>query len=523
MRKIKILVSVLFVCLLVFGSAQRSSKTDIATMFNDLMLPNEGALFRGVDFDFSEDQVSKIEKARTGVTEYDSDYEDEFLVEVQMGSNEDDYAEISYYFDEMGLYSIYVETYNVSKDAADQIYEKVESYYSSTIGEGVYAEDGFIEFYGYNGTYDYVVSISKVDIEDDYGMYIYIDLTDGYGVDDVEDASDYYEEDYEEEDPNILFNDLLEPDAGGIYRGVDFDWTKEQVLTIEQRRSTVDVYVDDEPKELIITTDMGTHVMNFADVTYSFDENGLYSIEVETYVETEKASDDVYDLVKDYYTKKFGEGTVVYDGYLEFYGNNGEYDYVVAISKIEDLIGSYGMYIYIDFEGNYIVPEIEDDLDYYYEEDYEEEDPTILFNDLVEPDAGGIFRGVSFDWTKEQVKTLELKRSTTDIYTDELDEELVVTTDMGAEAMNFADVSYFFDDKGLYSIEAETYSVTQEITDDVYAKVKDYYTNKLGAGTLAEDGYLEFKGSYKSYKYTVAMQKLDYEDSPGLMLYLYID
>lgn len=361
MRKIKILVSVLFVCLLVFGSAQRSSKTDIATMFNDLMLPNEGALFRGVDFDFSEDQVSKIEKARTGVTEYDSDYEDEFLVEVQMGSNEDDYAEISYYFDEMGLYSIYVETYNVSKDAADQIYEKVESYYSSTIGEGVYAEDGFIEFYGYNGTYDYVVSISKVDIEDDYGMYIYIDLTDGYGVDDVEDASDYYEEDYEEEDPNILFNDLLEPDAGGIYRGVDFDWTKEQVLTIEQRRSTVDVYVDDEPKELIITTDMGTHVMNFADVTYSFDENGLYSIEVETYVETEKASDDVYDLVKDYYTKKFGEGTVVYDGYLEFYGNNGEYDYVVAISKIEDLIGSYGMYIYIDFEGNYIVPEIEDD------------------------------------------------------------------------------------------------------------------------------------------------------------------
>ncbi|MCD8528837.1 MAG: hypothetical protein LRY27_02430 [Chitinophagales bacterium] len=48
--------------------------------------------------------------------------------------------------------------------------------------------------------------------------------------------------------------------------------------------------------------------------------------------------------------------------------------------------------------------------------------------------------------------------------------------------------------------------------------IKDYYTKKLGAGTLAEDGYLEFKGSYKSYKYTVAMQKLDYEDSPGLML-----
>jgi hypothetical protein len=49
-----------------------------------------------------------------------------------------------------------------------------------------------------------------------------------------------------------------------------------------------------------------------------------------------------------------------------------------------------------------------------------------------------------------------------------------------------------------------------------------HYTKKLGAGVVAEDGYLEFKGKFKTYTYVVALSKIDYEDSPGMYMYIYI-
>jgi hypothetical protein len=57
----------------------------------------------------------------------------------------------------------------------------------------------------------------------------------------------------------------------------------------------------------------------------------------------------------------------------------------------------------------------------------------------------------------------------------------------------------------------------------VYDMVVAHYTKKLGAGVVAEDGYLEFKGKFKTYTYVVALSKIDYEDSPGMYMYIYIE
>ncbi len=124
---------------------------------------------------------------------------------------------------------------------------------------------------------------------------------------------------------------------------------------------------------------------------------------------------------------------------------------------------------------------------------------------------------------KSDVLDIENSRNTTSVYKDEEDTELVITTDMGADIMNFADVTYSFDEQGLYHIGVESYAVSKSSADSVFDMVKSYYTNKLGTPTLAEDGFYEFYGKYSGYDYVIAIYNLEYEDSPGMEMYIYIN
>jgi hypothetical protein len=81
-----------------------------------------------------------------------------------------------------------------------------------------------------------------------------------------------------------LFNDLIEPlNTQGVFRGVWFDMSKTAVKDVETDKTTTSVYRDEEQTELVITTDMGDNILDFADITYTFDDKGLYHIGVETY------------------------------------------------------------------------------------------------------------------------------------------------------------------------------------------------------------------------------------------------
>jgi hypothetical protein len=138
-----------------------------------------------------------------------------------------------------------------------------------------------------------------------------------------------------------LFNDLFQPNDGGLFRGADFDMSKDAVLALENSRSTSSIYKDEDPNELVITTDMGKEALNFADVTYYFDEQGLYSISVESYAISKEIADSVFEMVVEHLTKLYGEGELAEDGFLDFYGEGIN----VAVQNI-DLEESFGMYIY---------------------------------------------------------------------------------------------------------------------------------------------------------------------------------
>ena len=149
---------------------------------------------------------------------------------------------------------------------------------------------------------------------------------------------------------NQLYYDLMQPTASGVFRGVHFDMSKDEVYDTESVRSTVDVYKDETDEELIVTTDMGKEILDFGDITYRFDEQGLYSIKVETYAITLEGSTEVCNMIIENYTEKYGAPTWAEDGYNEFTTTDEAtgHEYSIAIKNIDDVEDSYGMYIYFD-------------------------------------------------------------------------------------------------------------------------------------------------------------------------------
>lgn len=149
---------------------------------------------------------------------------------------------------------------------------------------------------------------------------------------------------------NPRYNDLMLPTSSGVFRGVSFDMSKSKVSDIETARSTVDIYQDETESELIVTTDMGKEILDFADITYKFDEQGLYSIKVETYAVSFEGATEDFNMIIDHYTEKFGEPTIAEDGYYEFSATDevSGNDYSIAIKNIDDVEESFGMYMYFD-------------------------------------------------------------------------------------------------------------------------------------------------------------------------------
>ena len=149
---------------------------------------------------------------------------------------------------------------------------------------------------------------------------------------------------------NPLYNDLILPTTGGIFRGAHFDMSREAIYDMETSRSTVSVYQDEIPEELIVTTDMGKEILDFGDITYRFDEQGLYSIKVETYNVSLEGATSVYDMIIEAYTKAYGNPTMADDGYAEFTAldEKTDYEYSIAVKNIDNVEDSYGLYLHFD-------------------------------------------------------------------------------------------------------------------------------------------------------------------------------
>lgn len=149
---------------------------------------------------------------------------------------------------------------------------------------------------------------------------------------------------------NVLYTDLMLPTEEGVFRGISFNMPKSEVYDLEMSRSTVTIYSDDSDESLIITTDMGSEVLNFADVTYNFDDQGLYGISVQSYAVSLEAATEVFDLVIKRYTELHGKPTVDESGFSVFNAKDAVsgLDYSISVKNIVDLEDSYGIEMFFD-------------------------------------------------------------------------------------------------------------------------------------------------------------------------------
>lgn len=144
---------------------------------------------------------------------------------------------------------------------------------------------------------------------------------------------------------DVLFNDLFLPGSGGIFRGVNFENSREDIIELETSRETISILDDDSEYTITYTSDMGKETLNFADIVYDVDEYGLYAITVETYAIDKETADAVLKLTLDYLTDLYGEPEVASDGFNEFTSEEAGVIFAVKDIGLEE---SYGMQIYID-------------------------------------------------------------------------------------------------------------------------------------------------------------------------------
>jgi hypothetical protein len=147
-----------------------------------------------------------------------------------------------------------------------------------------------------------------------------------------------------------LYSDLMLEKVGGVFRGVYFNMSKEDVYAIEAARITGDLPKEETDEELIITTDMGEDVNDFGIITYYFDEMGLYSIGVETFIRIGPEATDVFNMTIEHYSEKYGKPVIADDGYSEFAAIDPSkgLKYSIALIEIDDVEEGFGMYLYFD-------------------------------------------------------------------------------------------------------------------------------------------------------------------------------
>ena len=124
---------------------------------------------------------------------------------------------------------------------------------------------------------------------------------------------------------------IFQPDKQGVIRGTIFNLSMKQ---IQEHERASQIYSEDS-NYIAYTVFLNQEKSEFADIYYDFDEKGLYSITVETFLDNSTTADDLFNATLNYFTDKFGAGIPLEDGYTAWKATapNGS-NYEIAIINI---------------------------------------------------------------------------------------------------------------------------------------------------------------------------------------------
>lgn len=131
-----------------------------------------------------------------------------------------------------------------------------------------------------------------------------------------------------------------------------------------------------------------------------------------------------------------------------------------------------------------------------------------------------VSRGLHFNMPFEQVKEAE---SGLELYEQAEPFFFTVSLDVYEKYLEFVDITYDFDEKGLYYITMEGYLATMERTEKLVDEFRHRFTKRYGKSKMAEDGFEVWQGLDKvsNFYYEVAILNFSGFEDPGFILEFY--
>lgn len=141
----------------------------------------------------------------------------------------------------------------------------------------------------------------------------------------------------------------------------------------------------------------------------------------------------------------------------------------------------------------------------------DKDDPYFkMFTNFMLFDKTHLFRGVNLNMTEKEVRQIESGYPVSSEMRTEKANEIYFEVNLSNEPLDFVDLRYNFNEGKLVFISAEGYCSNEKKSKSFYKNLETYYTNTIGKGEYADDGYLEFKTKNGDQNVMVAIKEVNF-------------
>lgn len=139
---------------------------------------------------------------------------------------------------------------------------------------------------------------------------------------------------------------FLAPSSGGVFRGLDFSMSNEDIQMVEGDRNNINLLTEGNVLEApILNYRLNVSVTNYAKIDYKINNELLYGVTGKIYVTNEYAAQDVVNYLAAYYIEDLGAPITDSDGGLIFTGKLKDTDIILSISLMKDGTKNYVSYM----------------------------------------------------------------------------------------------------------------------------------------------------------------------------------
>lgn len=139
---------------------------------------------------------------------------------------------------------------------------------------------------------------------------------------------------------------IIKSVEGGDFRGNELGDDIQKVMAREQRNIVYDM-----PDELTCRIPLSIKDSTFYEITYNFNDEGLYVIDLDVFPKSSGAVTELFNEFKTYYDKRYGKSTVD-EGYTTWFAQSNR-DTDVEITMIDESVEKKRPYLTITFYEEY--------------------------------------------------------------------------------------------------------------------------------------------------------------------------